>query len=214
MAFKGTRNSPKLDNNPQARAAKIDIRRRALAAIGADQAHVFDAFAGAGELYAEVWKDAASYTGCDLKYAPMRGDQRLMFAADNRRVLRSIDLAPFNVFDLDAYGSPWEQALIISARREVKESERVAFAITNGDGRAFTIRANLPLPYAIRELASLRGDVAGVGKNADQIQDRILVGLAKRMRCRIEKRWQARGKTALVLYTAVVMVRPGLPAVV
>ena len=55
MAF-GISNSPKVDNNPQACTAKVDIRLRLLAAVGADQAHVFDAFAGAGELYAGVWR--------------------------------------------------------------------------------------------------------------------------------------------------------------
>jgi hypothetical protein len=29
-----------------------------------------------------------------------------MFCANNRRVIRAIDLAPFSIFDLDSYGSP------------------------------------------------------------------------------------------------------------
>ena len=212
MAFKGLKNSPKVDNNPQARAAKIDIRRRALAAIGADQAHVFDAFAGAGELYAEVWKDAASYTGCDLKYTPIRGDQRLMFAADNRRVLRSIDLAPFNVFDLDAYGSPWEQALIVAVRRGVAPGERIAFIVTEGGGIPY--KANI-VPAPVAALARIRPGIVWLNRKMETVVDRCFAGVAQRMGCKIEKRWQARGKTgAAMIYAAVVMMRPGLPAVI
>ena len=76
----------KTDNAPAARAAKLEIRRNVMAAIGAP-VHVFDAFAGTGELHRAVWKDAASYVGCDKRYLP---DGRKMFVADNRRVLRAI----------------------------------------------------------------------------------------------------------------------------
>ena len=108
MSFKGT--GVKTDNNPQAFKAKVAIRRNVLATIGSEAA-VFDAFAGSGKMFSEVWKDASNYTGCDLK--PQR-DSRLMFCADNRRVMRVIDLSKFNVFDLDSYGSPWVQAVILA----------------------------------------------------------------------------------------------------
>jgi hypothetical protein len=195
----------KVDNNPRAMAAKVDIRHRVLEAIGT-RARVFDAFAGDGHMHSAVWANAFGYVGCDLKYKPLTGDARAMFAADNRRVMRAIDLGAFNIFDLDAHGSPWEQAVIIADRRKVAGGERVGLVITNGDGRAFTIRANLPLPYAIRELAGLRGDVAGVGPNAKTVEHRIVIGLAKRMRCTIIKRWQAKGKTgAAVIYTGLIL---------
>ena len=64
-------------------------------------------------MYSAVWKDTALYTGCDQK---LQHDGRLMFCADNRRVLRAIDLAPFSIFDLNSYGSPWVQAIIIADR--------------------------------------------------------------------------------------------------
>src|SRR5262252_2796473 len=99
--------STKTNTAPIARAAKIEIRRNLLAAI--KPARVFDAFAGAGELHDAVWCEAAEYVGCDEKWFR---DHRLMYVADNRRVLRAVDLTAFNIFDLDAYGSPWEQALI------------------------------------------------------------------------------------------------------
>ncbi len=188
MPISSARFSPKTDNNPQAFAAKVTIRKNVLAAIG-DKASVFDAFAGAGEMYAAVWKTAAAYTGCDLKWAR---DGRMMFAADNRRVLRAIDLAPFNLFDLDAYGSPWEQALIIADRRPIAPGEMIGLVLTEGNGFAF--KSNV-MPTAIRVLTGLRPGVVGLSRKQDGVIDRATAGLAKRMRCEIVSRWQAEGRT-------------------
>ena len=104
-------NIGKSDNTAEAEWAKITIRRNVLAEVGAEHASVFDAFAGEGRMHAAVWCEAARYVGCDTRFFT---DDRPAFVADNRRVLRAIDLAAFNVFDLDSYGSPWEQAYIIA----------------------------------------------------------------------------------------------------
>src|SRR5206468_933195 len=107
--------------------AKIEIRHMLAKAIGGP-VHVFEAFAGSGSMYRNTWRDfASSYTGCDKRYF---ADGRRVFVADNRRVLRAIDLAQFNLFDLDAYGEPWPQAIIIAARRKLIPGERVGFAVT------------------------------------------------------------------------------------
>ncbi|MBV9982279.1 hypothetical protein [Bradyrhizobium sp.] len=157
MSFKGL--GVKTDNNPQAFRAKVSIRRNVLEAIGADRS-VFDAFAGAGEMYSAVWKDAAFYTGCDQK--PQR-DGRLMFCADNRRVLRTIDLAPFSIFDLDGYGSPWVQAIIIADRRRVAPGELLGLVLTEGAGLSY--KANI-VPEAIAVLTGLRtGESSGCRKS-------------------------------------------------
>lgn len=192
MPIGEARFSPKTDNNPQAFKAKVDIRRRVLAAAG-DQVGVFDGFAGSGEMYSAVWKEAAIYVGCDLK---RQGDGRMMFAADNRRVLRAIDLAPFNVFDLDAYGSPWEQAIIIADRRRVAPGELVGLVLTEGAGLSY--KANV-VPLAIAALTGLRAGIVGLAKKQDAIIDRAIAGLAKRMSCEVVKRWQAEGRTGASL---------------
>jgi hypothetical protein len=111
MSFKGL--GVKTDNNPQARRAKIAIRQNVLDAIGR-KAGVLDDFAGSGDMYSSVWKNAGHYVGCDLK---PQTDSRLMFCADNTRVLRAIDLSRFSIFDFDAYGSPWVRAVILADRR-------------------------------------------------------------------------------------------------
>lgn len=183
MAFKGI-GGTKTDNHPQARKAKVVLRQNVLAAIGA-KAVVFDAFAGSGEMYSAVWKNAAAYTGCDLK---PQSDGRLMFCADNRRVLRAIDLAKFSVFDFDAYGSPWEQAIILADRRRVKAGEKIGLLLTEGAGLGYRFNN---VPQAISVLTGIRAGGVGMGRRQDDIIDRAIAGLAKRMHCTVEKRWQA-----------------------
>jgi hypothetical protein len=51
---------------PSRAKAKVAIRRNVLGAVGRDKGG-FDAFAGSGEMFSAVWKDAAHNTGCDQK---------------------------------------------------------------------------------------------------------------------------------------------------
>src|SRR5690554_6431354 len=106
----------KVQNHAASVGAKVILRRRVLDAVGRD-ARVFDAFAGAGEMYQAIWCEAAGYAGCDQRWYR---DERLCWVADNRRVLRTVDLSAYSIFDLDACGSPWEQAVIVAARRKVE----------------------------------------------------------------------------------------------
>lgn len=182
----------KTDNNPQAFKAKVAIRRNVLAAIGAD-AVVFDAFAGSGKMFSEVWKDAGAYTGCDMK--PQQ-DSRLMFCCDNRRVMRAIDLTKFRIIDLDSYGSPWEQAIIVADRRRVAPGELFGLILTEGAG--FAYKSNI-VPTAIAILTGLRSGIVGLGKKQDAVIDKAIAGLVRRMNCTIEKRWQAEGKTGAAM---------------
>jgi hypothetical protein len=179
----------KTDNNPAALSAKVEIRQRVLDAVGAEQAAVFDAFAGEGQLHKRVWRHAKSYVGCDMIWYR---DDRLVFVADSRRVMRAIDLAPFNVFDLDAWGSPWQHALILAARRQLVAGETIGVILTEGS----SIKAKLGgLPYALAQIAGLRASLRGSGRLFDDIIDRGIAGLARRMNCRVVHRWQAHGKT-------------------
>lgn len=201
---KGAEKSKKVDNNPAAHAAKVQIRTAVLEALPAPRG-VFDAFAGSGKMHAGVWHRAESYCGCDQKW--FRNSGRRAYVADNRRVLRSIDLAPFNVFDLDAYGIPWEQAIIIADRRPVVPGELLGFAFTDGAGLAY--KAN-NVPAAVQELARLSPRFTGLNRWRDDLTTRTLAGLAARMRCEIVDRWEAHGKTGMsVAYIGIVL--RGLP---
>jgi hypothetical protein len=115
--------------------AKVELRLRVLDAIGADRARVLDAYCGVdGKMYREAWAKAAAYVGCDKEWHP--SDTRPRFVGDTLLVLRALDLSDFNVFDVDAYGSPWEAMVIIAARRAWDAGEQGAIVFTDGsDGK-------------------------------------------------------------------------------
>jgi hypothetical protein len=173
----------KSDNNPQAHDAKVKLRGLVLEHI--PDPRVFDAFAGAGAMYSAVWHKALAYTGCDQK---PQSDQRLMFCADNRRVLRAIDLKPFNIFDLDAYGFPWDQAIIIRARRPIAAGELLGFCFTEAGGIMY--KAN-GVPHAVTLLAGIKAGSVGLGRARHAIFERTLAGFVRGYNCDIVKRWQA-----------------------
>lgn len=179
----------KIDNHPKSRAAKIELRYAVIAAIGRHNAAVFDAFAGAGGMYRAVWRKAKSYVGCDTRWFQ---DERLAYVADNRRVLRAIDLAPFNIFDLDAYGSPWDAAAIIAHRRTLAPGERLGLMLTEGSGLNLKLSG---MPGALAMMAGIDGPVAGAFRNQGELIDMAINGFCRRIKARVAKRWQAEGHT-------------------
>lgn len=191
-----------VENSQHAVKAKVEIRRNVLAAVTAERAVVFDAFAGAGVMWSEVWRHAAGYVGCEERM--WYRDERCCFVADNRRVLRCIDLKPFTVFDLDAFGSPWEQALIIAARRPVTKGEVLGLVLTEGTSLHTRFSS---LPHALRQAAGLNPAVAdGAGKLHDELIARALIGVVKRMRCKVLRQWRAVSSTgAQVRYIGAVL---------
>jgi hypothetical protein len=177
-----------------ARTAKISIRQMVLDEIGHQNAFVFDAFGGHGEMYEAVWSRAASYAGVDLDWWQ---DARLMWAGDSARVMRSIDLTPYTVFDFDPYGSPYTQLTVLAARRSVVAGERLGLVITDGSG----LRLKMGwIPDALALLSGLRRHMPGVARNHEDIIARALRGLCRRMNCRIVKQWQAKGRSASALH--------------
>lgn len=172
-------------NASRGRAAKVEIRRRVLEAIGPERAGVFDAFAGRGEMHREVWHGAARYVGCDLEW---HRDKRRVFVADNRAVLRSLDLSAFNIFDLDSFGSPWEQALIVAARRKVAPGETLGLVLTEGSGLKLKMGG---VPRALALLCGVPTRVARANRLEDDMIRGAVRGLAGRMGCRVLKEWRA-----------------------
>lgn len=123
------------------RGEKIVIRKRLLSAL--PRPSVIECFAGSGKIHAECYRDIP-YLGLDLK--PIN-DGRNLLAVDNRKFLRMADLSTWNFFDLDAYGSPWHQFLIILKRRHLGPGEQIALALT--DGLAFKMRMS-DLPHGMK----------------------------------------------------------------
>lgn len=119
----------KTDNRPSAMKAKIEMRRRILSRM--EKSNVLDAFCGIdGFMHDQVWIEADTYVGIDTEYK--WPDMRSRFVANNIDVMRVIDLSKFNVFDFDAYGSPWEQMLLMAQRRKWATGEIGAVVVTDG----------------------------------------------------------------------------------
>lgn len=167
----------KVHNNKANLSAKVELRRQALAAVS--NSHVFDAFAGPGAMFRAVWKDAISYVGCDERWY---ADERKVFVADNRNALRALDLRPFTIFDLDAFGSPWEQIEIIAHRRRLKAYEMMALILTEGFG---VTMAGGGLPKALARMADLSHRQSGLIAAKDEIQSRALRKAAELMKADI-----------------------------
>ena len=191
----------KVHNAKHGWRAKVEIRQRVMAELTPEKTVVFDAYSGPGRMWAEVWRQAADYVGCDEEWFR---DERCCFVADNRRVLRSIDLQPFTCFDLDAFGSPWEQALIIAARRRVAPGERLGLVMT--EGTSLGTRFN-SLSHAMRQAAGVtKAGSIGAGRWHDELIALALGGVVRRMGVRIIRQWRAIGTTgAQVRYLGMIL---------
>lgn len=162
---------------------------------------VFDAYAGAGVMWGAVWSKAEGYEGCDVRYFP---DERLAFVCDCIRLMRNIDLQPFSIFDFDSYGSPWDNVIVLAARRRVRKGERIGVVLTEGSGLHLKFGS---LPNSLAALAGMTAKLSGVSRGGREIATRAINAMARRMNCRIEKTWLAeRPQGAAMLYFGVVMV--------
>jgi hypothetical protein len=170
--------------------AKVQLRRLVLDAVGAEQARVFDAYAGSGRMHAAIWREAGGgYVGCDLKaYWPT---DRLAFVADNLRVLRAIDLSPFNIFDLDSYGCPWAQVAVICARRRLQPGERLGMVLTDGNAIAMQLNS---LSNALAAMTGMRRTVAGSHRRQEQVLDVAIRETARRLRADVVRQWRSAGR--------------------
>lgn len=182
-----------------AETTKVELRRKVLDALGAP-AHVLDTCAGAGAMFDAVWRDAASYTAIDLDWWR---DRRRAFVGDARRIMRNIDLQPYNLFDVDPYGSPWEILYVLVRRRTTQPGERLGFVITEGSGLALKVNSH---PEALMWFAGLARTLKGGGHHQDEILNRAIDELVRRLGCTLEKRWQATQKKGSAMrYVGLVM---------
>ena len=191
------------DNASGAKKAKVDLRSRVLSQV--EPANVLDLFCGHGEMWHSVWRCAASYAGCDER--PIETGDPPRFWCDNKVLLRSLDLQRYNIFDLDAYGSPWAQMVILAARRTWESGERGAVVLTDG--------GNMKSRYGgrcvgLQDLLGERGAGERTGvSTALMASRRALNAWVNRAAVRVTKRWQAQGNGSgrggqIMVYTAIV----------
>jgi len=94
-------------------AAKVELRAEHLPS---GPVRVLDCYAGTGRIWREVRRRCPQrrirVTGIDTRRLP-----GIYLRGDNRKFLGAMDLEPFNVIDLDAYGVPFQQMDILFGRR-------------------------------------------------------------------------------------------------
>lgn len=185
------RKNDKTDNHAKAVPVKVALRREALALVGgADRARVLDLFAGAGEMHRKVWHEAAGYLGGDRLLEKALAHPEPCHHAQARVLLGNLDLERWNVFDLDAYGSPWSEVTLLAARRRLAVGERVALVLTDGAPR------RAMLGHTVRALARLAGvpeDAAGAHQRWAELGRAGLAEAARRMGGRLVVLRQAAG---------------------
>lgn len=168
--------------------AKRDIREFTLHNIRS--AHVLEVYCGGGEMYRDIWREADSYTGVDNK---KYFDERHTICGDAEKVVSAIDLGSFNVFDIDAYGSPYEVLDIITNRIRASEHKKIGFVITDG------IEMDLKLGRICKGLRLLTGINMHIVKRAHVIHDdlisSVIARVSERLQMKVDAVKIARGKT-------------------
>lgn len=154
-------------------SAKREIRMRALESISSPA--VLEVFCGAGEMYESVWENANTYLGIDkVKFF----DKRNTICGDAVKAVSTIDLSGYNVFDIDAYGSPYE-VLDIVTRRMDKALGEYYFVITDG------VSMDLRLGRICAGLRAMTGIEFHVAKKAAVIHDLLIADVIKEVERRL-----------------------------
>lgn len=119
-------------HHSSALSAKVELRRWLVEQLGG-KPRVLDCFCAKGTLWERAYESTPRYLGLDLRQFD---DVRRTIVCDSRRFLRHVDvrLEDFDLFDLDAFGSPLEHLAIICNRIRVERGRRVGFCLTDGTG--------------------------------------------------------------------------------
>jgi hypothetical protein len=135
-------------------AGKLLVRRAALEALGGERARVLDCFAGEGHMFEKAWNVAEAYLGIERRFARPAGDPRgECWRGDNRMLVdRAFAREPWNIVDLDAYGSPWQLL-----RRVARAATGSRLVVTLTCGLSRSMCGSTSLPRWARQLTGATG---------------------------------------------------------
>jgi hypothetical protein len=179
--------------------AKKDIRLEVLSFF--DCASVLEVFCGSGEMYRYVWSSAQNYIGIDKnKYF----DERKTICGDAEKIIRKVDLSEFNIFDIDAYGSPYEIADYITLN--IPQSDKLAFIFTDG------VEMDLRMGRICKGIRAMTGLDGHVLKKANLIHcdliKKTIETIEQRLKMRVILTRIAKGVTGSKMhYWAIVLTR-------
>jgi hypothetical protein len=124
------RKTHKLDEN-SSYDAKIKVRKFVVDSLKNKDPMILDCFAAKGKMWELAYDKTPNYLGIDMK---LYLDDRKMICADNLSYLKSADLDQFDIFDLDAYGSPMNAIAIIAKRFQWRTKTEIGIVFTDGTG--------------------------------------------------------------------------------
>lgn len=143
-------------------SAKREIREAVLSKV--ESPSVLEVFCGSGEMYQSVWHKADNYTGIDKV---KQFDSRHTVCGDAEKAIRIVDLRIYNIFDIDAYGSPYEVLARVLGSVS-PEWRSVGFVLTDG------IAMDLKLGRICKGVRMLTGINGHIAKRAHVLHDEII----------------------------------------
>lgn len=167
--------------------AKKELRMSVIENIPSPK--VLEVFCGDGEMYRAVWKDAEKYTGIDkIKFF----DERHTICGDAEKAIRLVGVNDYNIYDIDAYGSPYEILDYIVSKID-QENKKIGFVITDG------VNMDLKLGRVCKGLRRFIGYDFHIAKRANVLHDdfiKIVIDkIAEKLKGKIENLLIAQGVT-------------------
>lgn len=109
------------------------LRKDLIARLGRENPRILDAYCGPGTMWRRAYAETTNYLGLDR--TPYDDERRTIVCDDTRFLrLRGLDLDQFDIFDLDAFGSPAYPLAIICRRLRWTRVQSVGVLLTDGTG--------------------------------------------------------------------------------
>ncbi len=93
---------------------KVDLRLESLKLIDKKEINVLEAFAGDGKIWKEVMKQTDKIINI-LRIDKKNGKKGVYLKGDNTKFIQLFDFKHYDIIDLDAYGSPYNQLKAVFA---------------------------------------------------------------------------------------------------
>jgi len=180
----------KKTNNTNATNAKKKLRYRSLNSVS--MSNVLELCCGDGVMYDNVWHNADSYLGVDIKKSSNKS--MISIVQDAVVYIKKHDISMVTIFDIDTYGSPYKCLnAIINRLIKTYSSGNISFCVTDGiqmDLRMGNITDDMAILAGIRKMK-----LNGVYKIHDRLIKMIINNISALLNAEIAAYAIYKGKT-------------------